>query len=216
MRSHSERQSCPRRRKPVVGKHGAKGSPTRARQQRVLGCAIRLIVWCPAVGGHALRASRSSQERRECARWARERITSAVPGEAAGGDRLTSMRWCRTSCMQARRCSLRLQSRVAAAVRDPPGVDATAHSRGLRLRGGVALPLTLLAQRTRAAVANAGRIHHAQTAIDLATALLGMKRLSCWTAERPIRLEREVGSREASRFPGGGAGRWPIPGGGRR
>ena len=129
MRCHSERQSCPRRRKPVVGKRGAKPWPTRARQQRVLGCAICLIVTCPAVGGHALRASRSSHERRECARCARDRITSAVPGEAAaGGDRPTSMRWCRTSCRQARRCSLRLQSREAAPVRDPPGVDATAHS----------------------------------------------------------------------------------------
>jgi hypothetical protein len=161
-----------------------------------------LIVTCPAVGGHALRASRSSHERRECARCARDRITSAVAGcAAAGGDRLTSMRWCRTSCRQARRCSLRLQSREAATVRDPPGVDATAHSRGLRLRGRVAMPLTLLAQRTRAAVAHASRIHHAQTAIGLPTPLLRVKRLSCWTAERPIRLERKVGSGQAPRFP---------------
>jgi hypothetical protein len=91
------------------------------------------------------------------------------------------------------------------------------HTHLARLFGGVALPLTLLAQRTRAAVANAGRIHHAQTAIDLATPLLGMKRLSCWTAERPIRLEREVGSREASRFPRRVAlvgGPYPAAGGG--
>jgi len=114
-------------------------------------------------------------------------------GEAvAGGDRLTSMRWCRTSCLQARRCSLRLQSRVAAAVRDPPGVDATAHSRGLRLGGRAPIPLTLLAQRTRAAVANAGRIHHAQTSIDLATPLLGTKLLASRTAERPIWLKGKV------------------------
>jgi hypothetical protein len=49
------------------------------------------------------RASRADHERRVCARCARDRITSSVGGEAAGGDRLTSMRWWRTSCMQARR-----------------------------------------------------------------------------------------------------------------
>ena len=75
------------------------------------GTPNNLIVTCSAVGGRALRASRSAHERRECARCARERIPSAVGGAAAGGDRLISMRWCRTSCMQARRCSLRLQSR---------------------------------------------------------------------------------------------------------
>ena len=59
-----------------------------------------------------MRASRSAHERRAWARCARERITSALRGEAAGGGgRLTSMRWCRTSCIQARRCSLRLPSR---------------------------------------------------------------------------------------------------------
>ncbi len=58
-----------------------------------------LLVTCPAAGGRALRASRSAHERREGARCARESITSAMGGEvAAGGDRLTSMRWCRTSC----------------------------------------------------------------------------------------------------------------------
>ena len=89
------------------------------------------------------------------------------------------------------------------------------HAHLTRLRSRVAIPLTLLAQRTRAAVANAGRIHHAQTSIGLATPLLGVKRLSCWTEERPIRLERKVGSGEATRFPGGGAGGWTIPRGGR-
>src|SRR5690348_11221274 len=91
MGCHSERRRCPRRRKPLVSKRGVKPSPTRARQQRVPGCAICLIVTCPAVGARALRASRSCHERRECARCARDRITpAAVPDEAAaGGDRLT-------------------------------------------------------------------------------------------------------------------------------
>jgi hypothetical protein len=60
--------------------------------------------------------------------------------------------------------------------------------------------LTLLAQRTGAAVVNAGRIDHAQTAIGKALPLLEVKRLSCWTAQRPIRLKRKVGSCEAPRF----------------
>ena len=89
------------------------------------------------------------------------------------------------------------------------------HAHLARLCRRIAIPLTLLAQRTRAAVANAGRIDHAQTAIDLAAPLLGMKRLPCGTEERPIRLERKVGPGEAPRFPGGGAEGWTIPGGGR-
>jgi hypothetical protein len=39
---------------------------------------------------------------------------------AAGGDRLISRRWWRTSCMQARRCVLRLQSRQSSGA-DPTG-----------------------------------------------------------------------------------------------
>jgi hypothetical protein len=129
------------------------------------------MVTRPAVGGRALRAIRSAHERRECARCARERITSVVGSEAAGGDRLTSMRCCRTSCMQARRCSLRLQSREAAAVRDPPAADAAAHLPGAA-QPSRCPPLTLFAQWARAAVANAGRIDHAQTAIGLIFAAL--------------------------------------------
>ena len=87
-----------------------------------------LIVTWLAVGARALRASRSADERREWARCGRERITSALRGEAAaGGGRLTSIRWCRTSCIQARRCALRLQSREAAAARDQPGEDGAVH-----------------------------------------------------------------------------------------
>ena len=59
----------------------------------------------------------------------------------------------------------------------------------------------LLAQRTRATTANAGRIDHAQTSIGFSTPLLGVKRLSCWTPERSIGLERKVLPREATRLP---------------
>src|SRR5437870_5050872 len=44
-----------------------------------------LIITWPAVGTRALRASRSAHERRAWARCGRERITSALPGKAAGG-----------------------------------------------------------------------------------------------------------------------------------
>jgi hypothetical protein len=79
-----------------------------------------------------------------------------------------------------------------------------------RLLGDAALPLTLLAQRTRAAIADAGRIDHTQTAIGFSTPLLGTKRLSCWTAERPIWLKRKILPPEAARFPGGGRGGWTV------
>jgi hypothetical protein len=71
-----------------------------------------LITICPPAFLHALRVRRSSHKRRVCARCARDKITSAGAGEASeGGGSLTSTRWCRTSCIQARRCSQRLQSR---------------------------------------------------------------------------------------------------------
>src|SRR6266576_472351 len=88
------------------------------------GTPNNLIVTWLAVGTRALRANRSAHERRAWARCARERIISVWRDEVVAGDgRLTSMRWCRTSCIQARRCSLRLQSREAAAARDRPGAD---------------------------------------------------------------------------------------------
>jgi hypothetical protein len=80
-----------------------------------------------------------------------------------------------------------------------------------RLRCGAAIPLTLLTQRTRAATANAGRIHHAQAAIGFPAPLLGRQRLPCWTAERPVGLERKVLARKAPCFPGGSRGRRAIP-----
>jgi hypothetical protein len=89
------------------------------------------------------------------------------------------------------------------------------HTYLARLCRGVALPLTLFAEWARAAVANAGRIDHAQTAISLSTPLLRAKWLPCWTAQRPIRLQRKVGSGEAPRLPGGGSSGWTVPRGGR-
>lgn len=90
------------------------------------------------------------------------------------------------------------------------------HTHLARLCRGVAIPLTLLTQWTKAAIADAGCIHDAQAPIDFLASLLGTKRMSCWTLERPIRLERKVLSRETTRFPGGGGSGWVIPSGGSR
>ena len=75
------------------------------------------------------------------------------------------------------------------------------HADLTRFGGGVAIPLTLVAQRAGATTTNAGGIDHTQTAIDLAASLMSGKRLSCWTAKRPIRLERKVLPRETTYFP---------------
>lgn len=133
---------------------------------KLSGTPNSLIVTCPVVETRALRASRSCQQRRECARCVRDRITFAVPDEtAAGGGRLTSMRWCRTSCIQARRYSLRPQSRQRSGA-EPTASGCEPHADLARLCCRAALPLTLLAQRTRAAPTNAGRIDHTQTPIS--------------------------------------------------
>jgi hypothetical protein len=60
------------------------------------------------------------------------------------------------------------------------------------LRGLAAIPLTLLAQRTRTATANTGCVHHAQTSVSFWAMFMGLKRLTCWTTQRPISLERKV------------------------
>src|SRR5260370_25039938 len=100
----------------------------------------------------------------------------------------------------------------------PPKEWSDRHGKGLqqdtdlaRLGRGVALPLTLLTQRTRAATANAGRIHHTQAAINFSTPLLGNKLLPGWTAQRPVGLARKILTRKASCFPGDGRGGWAIP-----
>jgi hypothetical protein len=61
-----------------------------------------------------------------------------------------------------------------------------------RLFGSAAIPLTLVAQGTGTATADAGCIHHAQAPIGFSTLLVGTKLLACWTAKRAIRLEGKV------------------------
>jgi len=90
--------------------------------------------------------------------------------------------------------------------------DARARSRGLRLRGLAAIPLTLLAQWAGATTADAGCIHHTQAPIGLPTPLMGVKLLPCWTPECPIGLERKSLAGEATCLPGSSSGEWTIPG----
>jgi hypothetical protein len=80
-----------------------------------------------------------------------------------------------------------------------------------RLFGRAAIPLALLTQRAGATATDTGCIDHTQTAITFSAVFLDPKRLPGWTAQRPIRLERKIGSGEAASFPGGRRGRWSIP-----
>src|SRR6266702_58375 len=76
-----------------------------------------------------------------------------------------------------------------------------------RLRGGAAIPLALLTQRTGTAAVKTGCVHHAQTAVSFSTMLMGTQYLACWTTKRPIGLKRKVLPGEATRFPGGSGSR---------
>jgi hypothetical protein len=96
------------------------------------------IVTCPEVRVCALRASRSSQLSREWARSARESGAGGPVSGAPADCTWTSTRWWRRSWMQARRCSLRRQSRHRSG--DEP--TTTGCSRTLTWRGfAVAAPL---------------------------------------------------------------------------
>jgi hypothetical protein len=92
---------------------------------------------------------------------------------------------------------------------DDEWMQQHAHLAGLG--GSAAIPLTLLAQRTRTATADAGGIHQAQAPVGLSASFVCRKRLTGWTTQRPIRLEGEILPREATRFPGQGHGGFPVP-----
>ena len=67
---------------------------------------------------------------------------------------------------------------------------------------GAAVPLTGLAQWTLAALADPGRIDDTQAPIALFAPLLRKERLPGRTAQRPIWLEGEISTSEATLFPG--------------
>jgi hypothetical protein len=168
----------------------------------LLGRAICLILTRLSVGARALRANRSAHESREWARCARERIGGAETcwGWWACG-RITSTRWWRTSCMQARRCALRLQSRKTQGGRahrermrasDSPGGALSSGGRAtdtVRARGTCD---SLRSWRRRAPVAS----HRARCA-----AQRGCSVLPAGQKTRPVGLEGKVRSCEATSFP---------------
>ena len=89
------------------------------------------------------------------------------------------------------------------------GMEQDAHL--ARFGRGPPVPLALVAQETRTAVANAGGIDDPQAAITLSTVLIWDQNVACRTPQGSIRLEGKVGSGEAASFPGGRGGRRSIP-----
>src|SRR5437764_1199625 len=114
--------------------------------------------------------------------------------------------------MHARRWCRRLQSRKTNGFR-PNDQWMQQHTHLARLRGGAALPLTLLAQGTGTATTDTGRIDDAQAPIGFSALLMRTKLLASGTPQRPIWLERKVLTREAVRFPGQAHLRGSIAGG---
>jgi hypothetical protein len=78
-----------------------------------------------------------------------------------------------------------------------------------RLLGGTGF-LTLFAQWTRAAMANAGGIQHAQRAVALRPAFLQVQRMARWAAQRPIGLRGKCGTWKSMRKGRLREFRWPI------
>src|SRR5438874_13223942 len=111
MRLHSDKQACPRKGNPTAVKaklsrrqteRGGKVFwDTEESDRHPTGCGNSCVAskpLCPreaSVGALGAGKDHFCFARRSC----------------GGGCRLTSMRWCRRSCIQARRCALRLQSR---------------------------------------------------------------------------------------------------------
>src|SRR5438128_3400091 len=85
------------------------------------------------------------------------------------------------------------------------------HAHLARLGGGAALPLTLFTQRAGTTTADAGRIDHTQAPVGFSALLMRHQRLASRTAQRAIRLKGKVLTREAASLPGQGHGCWPIP-----
>ena len=71
-----------------------------------------------------------------------------------------------------------------------------------RLRGGAAIPLTLLAQRTGSTAAKTGPVHDAQAAIGFSAVFMRDQLLVGRATQCSIGLESKVLAREATRFPG--------------
>jgi len=129
-------RSVPPARPPKAGV----ASPTRKPRKSAnwSGTPKSVSVTDPLASTAALRLKRSAHESRKRARCARDRIAGSerlCPGDPCRC--FTSMCCCRPSCMQARRCSLRLQScQRSGAEPTGSGCNSTLTWRGL----AVALP----------------------------------------------------------------------------
>ncbi len=131
-----------------------------SKRAKLSGTPNSLIVTWPAVGRRALPASRSAHERREWVRCARDRITSALRGEPAGGGVLTSMRWCRTSRITG--TPMVSPAPIAPEQGSRPHLERMQqHTHLAWLCRCSAIPLTLFAQRAGTTAANASTIDHA-------------------------------------------------------
>src|SRR6266536_1019320 len=84
------------------------------------------------------------------------------------------------------------------------------HTHLTRLGCHFALPLALLAQRARAATADAGGVHDAQASIGFPAPFVRRQLLPGGTAQCAIGLEGKVATREAIGFPGRSDFRWSI------
>jgi hypothetical protein len=74
--------------------------------------------------------------------------------------------------------------------------------------------LTLLAEQTRATMADPRGIQHPQRAIALRSPLLWIERATCWTAQRPIGLVSEIGTSKSFGVRWTCPLRWSIDDGG--
>ena len=140
-----------------------------------------------------------SPRRREWARCARENYVSLAARLGAGG-MLTSIRWCRTNCMQARRCSLRLQSRQSRGA--GPTWRGWSNTLTCSVSSWRSPPIGIGGATGRGG--NCGCWPHTPHGgfHRLLCVARAPQRLMSRTAQCPIGLEGKVLSREATSFPG--------------
>jgi hypothetical protein len=172
MRLHSEKQTCPRRRNPTALKTALSG-----RQTERDGKAFWDAEQSDCHPSRHVRACIASQPR--CPRKPRVRPLGTRKGR--GRDR---EEW------RAGRFNLDLDALMAHQLDACPAVETTTpippeyglrsdaqwmqqHAHLARLCGGIALPLTLLAQGTGTATADTSPIHHAQAPVGFSALLMG-------------------------------------------
>lgn len=209
-RLHSEKHACPRRGNPTAGKtvlsrcqteRGGKAFwDTEQPDRHLTRC------WDAHVAGEPL--------------WKVEPIMCALcPGEGcrrenwAGRETLLHLHFHALLSKQMHaHSSMKSPTPITPEERsrtDDEGMQE--HTHLARLGGGAALPLTLFPQGTGATTADAGRIDHTQAPVGFPAPLMRAQGLASRTAQRAIRLQGKVSSREATLFPGQSHSWRPIP-----